>query len=322
MGRAPCCDKNGVRRGPWATEEDQKLIDYIHKNGCTNWRTLPKNAGLQRCGKSCRLRWTNYLRPDIKRGKFSSEEEHTIIQLHAVLGNKLPGRTDNEIKNYWNTHISKRLLQMGIDPTTHTPHLLNLSNTAAVVNSSICPNSHPHINFSTLVSMQPALTYDSRLLNTVFHQDAGFANLIPTPIVQDSGPRAPPDRAHDQLMHGDEMGPSNGSRLSTLTEGYGSLSDYGYYGLEPPFVDLNPSPEALAFQSNNHRDFYFWHAFLNPSTLSSRSSTPLQSNWTYNLYGSGGDDGGEDGRGSYCGSMTEMEFQMPGIVDAVVNHFV
>jgi hypothetical protein len=83
-------------------------------------------AGLKRCGKSCRLRWTNYLRPDIKRGRFSFEEDRIIIQLHAILGNRwsaiashLPRRTDNEIKNYWNTHLKKRLTQMGIDPVTH-----------------------------------------------------------------------------------------------------------------------------------------------------------------------------------------------------------
>jgi myb proto-oncogene protein len=86
------------------------------------------DAGLNRCGKSCRLRWTNYLRPDIKRGKFSQEEEQTILHLHSVLGNKwsaiathLPGRTDNEIKNFWNTHLKKRLIQMGFDPMTHRP---------------------------------------------------------------------------------------------------------------------------------------------------------------------------------------------------------
>ncbi|XP_039125039.1 transcription factor MYB102-like [Dioscorea cayenensis subsp. rotundata] len=136
MGRTPCCDKNGLKKGPWTSEEDQKLVDYIHNNGEGRWRTLPKNAGLSRCGKSCRLRWTNYLRPDIKRGRFSFQEEEAIIQLHSVLGNKwsaiaaqLPGRTDNEIKNYWNTHIRKRLLRMGIDPVTHRPRfdLLNLS---------------------------------------------------------------------------------------------------------------------------------------------------------------------------------------------------
>ncbi|XP_010933448.1 transcription factor MYB41-like [Elaeis guineensis] len=128
MGRSPCCDEVGVKKGPWTPEEDKKLVEYIQKHGHGSWRNLPKNAGLNRCGKSCRLRWTNYLRPGIKRGKFSEDEERFIIHLHSVLGNKwstiatqLPGRTDNEIKNYWNTHLRKKLLLMGIDPVTHRP---------------------------------------------------------------------------------------------------------------------------------------------------------------------------------------------------------
>nr|XP_043606054.1 transcription factor MYB16-like [Erigeron canadensis] len=128
MGRSPCCDKVGLKKGPWTPEEDQKLLAYIEENGHGSWRALPTKAGLQRCGKSCRLRWTNYLRPDIKRGKFTLQEEQTIIQLHALLGNRwsaiathLPKRTDNEIKNYWNTHLKKRLTKMGIDPVSHKP---------------------------------------------------------------------------------------------------------------------------------------------------------------------------------------------------------
>lgn len=88
MGRSPCCNENGLKKGPWTPEEDQKLVDYIQKHGHGRWRTLPKLAGLKRCGKSCRLRWANYLKPDIKRGKFSEEEQQIIINLHAVLGNK------------------------------------------------------------------------------------------------------------------------------------------------------------------------------------------------------------------------------------------
>ncbi|KAL6634829.1 hypothetical protein ACP70R_027500 [Stipagrostis hirtigluma subsp. patula] len=129
MGRAPCCDRmGGLKKGPWTPEEDKLLVDYIQANGHGSWRMLPKLAGLNRCGKSCRLRWTNYLRPDIKRGPFTPEEQKSIVQLHAIVGNKwsmiaaqLPGRTDNEIKNYWNTHLKKQLRRMGLGEATPGP---------------------------------------------------------------------------------------------------------------------------------------------------------------------------------------------------------
>ncbi|XP_060961453.1 transcription factor MYB123-like [Cannabis sativa] len=118
MGRSPCCSKKGLNKGAWTVLEDQILTDYIKTHGEGKWRNLPKQAGLQRCGKSCRLRWLNYLRPDIKRGNISEEEEDLIIRLHKLLGNRwsliagrLPGRTDNEIKNYWNTTLAKKLVQ-------------------------------------------------------------------------------------------------------------------------------------------------------------------------------------------------------------------
>ncbi|KAJ4916121.1 Transcription factor MYB51 [Raphanus sativus] len=127
MVRTPCCKAElGLKKGAWTPEEDQKLVSYLNNHGEGGWRTLPEKAGLKRCGKSCRLRWANYLRPDIKRGEFTEDEECSIISLHALHGNKwaaiargLPGRTDNEIKNYWNAHIKKRLIKKGVDPVTH-----------------------------------------------------------------------------------------------------------------------------------------------------------------------------------------------------------
>uniref|UniRef100_A0A453D772 Uncharacterized protein n=1 Tax=Aegilops tauschii subsp. strangulata TaxID=200361 RepID=A0A453D772_AEGTS len=156
MGRIPCCDKDNVKRGLWTPKEDDKLLSYITQYGTRNWRLIPKNAGesargapcrlgernvrwllslalnevalhclprvtgLQRCSKSCRVRWTNYMLPDLKHGEFTDAEEQTIIKLHPALGNRwslitaqLPGRTGNHIENHWNTKLKKKLSGMG-----------------------------------------------------------------------------------------------------------------------------------------------------------------------------------------------------------------
>ncbi|WOL11680.1 hypothetical protein Cni_G20444 [Canna indica] len=116
-------NNNKLRKGLWSPEEDEKLMSYMLRNGQGCWSDVARNAGLQRCGKSCRLRWINYLRPDLKRGAFSLQEEELIIHLHSILGNRwsqiaarLPGRTDNEIKNFWNSTIKKRLKNSSSSP--------------------------------------------------------------------------------------------------------------------------------------------------------------------------------------------------------------
>ncbi|KAK7279174.1 hypothetical protein RJT34_24220 [Clitoria ternatea] len=103
------------RKGPWTAEEDRLLVEYVRLHGEGRWNSVARLAGLKRNGKSCRLRWVNYLRPDLKRGQITPQEESIILELHARWGNRwstiarsLPGRTDNEIKNYWRTHFKKK----------------------------------------------------------------------------------------------------------------------------------------------------------------------------------------------------------------------
>ncbi|KAL0423202.1 UNVERIFIED_CONTAM: Transcription factor [Sesamum radiatum] len=170
MGRQPCCDKVGLKKGPWTADEDKKLINFILTNGQCCWRAVPKLAGhptpfpysssllsffsfsFFRLGRKSSN--SNRVRLDLNQlyskavevwkelqiemdklsearceeGLLSEYEEKMVIDLHAQLGNRwskiashLPGRTDNEIKNHWNTHIKKKLRKMGIDPLTHKP---------------------------------------------------------------------------------------------------------------------------------------------------------------------------------------------------------
>nr|GEU47852.1 transcription factor gamyb [Tanacetum cinerariifolium] len=91
-----------LKKGPWTAAEDAILMEYVRKNGEGNWNAVQRNSGLMRCGKSCRLRWANHLRPNLKKGAFTPDEERQIIELHSKFGNKwarmalhLQGRTES-----------------------------------------------------------------------------------------------------------------------------------------------------------------------------------------------------------------------------------
>nr|CAB3463816.1 unnamed protein product [Digitaria exilis] len=125
-------DEGDLRRGPWTVEEDLLLVNYIAAHGEGRWNSLARSAGLKRTGKSCRLRWLNYLRPDVRRGNITASEQLLILELHSRWGNRwskiaqhLPGRTDNEIKNYWRTRVQKHARQLRCDVNSrHFRHVV------------------------------------------------------------------------------------------------------------------------------------------------------------------------------------------------------
>ncbi|KAL0844175.1 hypothetical protein Bca101_017421 [Brassica carinata] len=157
---ATATEARGLKKGPWTTTEDAILTEYVRKHGEGNWNAVLKNSGLLRCGKSCRLRWANHLRPNLKKGSFSPDEEKIIIELHAKMGNKwarmasqLPGRTDNEIKNYWNTRM-KRRQRAGLPLYPHEIHHQGIDNDDDFEFNSFQFSNQDHSNHQNMIQHQ------------------------------------------------------------------------------------------------------------------------------------------------------------------------
>ncbi|KAJ4907611.1 myb domain protein 49 [Raphanus sativus] len=302
MGKSSSSEESEVKKGPWTPEEDEKLVSYIHAHGPGKWRTLPKNAGLRRCGKSCRLRWTNYLRPDIKRGEFSLQEEETIIQLHRLLGNKwsaiaihLPGRTDNEIKNYWNTHIKKKLLRMGIDPVTHCPRI-NLLQLSSFLTSSLFKSMSQPMNIPFDLANS---SINPELLNQL---NTSLSN-VQTESYQHHQP--------NQQLQNDHQTSFTGLLNSTPPVQWQNNGEYldnylNYTGSGDQSINQVPqtgSYSSAAFTSDEIYDGEKFKAGWNFSSsmlpgTSSSSSTPLNSSSTVFING-----GSEDDKESYGSDM-------------------
>ncbi|KAK9923639.1 hypothetical protein M0R45_032046 [Rubus argutus] len=320
MGHHSCCNKQKVKRGLWSPEEDEKLFSYVTNHGHGRWSSLPQLAGLERCGKSCRLRWINYLRPDLKRGSFSPQEASLIIQLHNILGNRwaqiakhLPGRTDNEVKNFWNSRIKKNL-----GPHEVIPALASFSN---IHNPSITGSDQESF-FTTLITNPnlslhqqeqpylPSLTTPLPL-SSFYHDDHNtlkldytnntsnflhFPSLVQLPSNYSSSydssgslgyqpHQFDPNHQHSQVLNSIEVAPNfNIGNELIMVPSMASLPGYDHENLSvvpdmPQFcVNIDVSVKLIGVRSlmqSYHRCQYLHHRCLRTSAASS-SLSPLQ----------------------------------------------
>ncbi|KAM3407040.1 hypothetical protein ACQJBY_000846 [Aegilops geniculata] len=312
MGRHSCCYKQKLRKGLWSPEEDEKLMNHITKHGHGCWSSVPKLAGLQRCGKSCRLRWINYLRPDLKRGAFAQDEEDLIVELHAVLGNRwsqiaaqMPGRTDNEIKNLWNSSLKKKLRQKGIDPNTHKPLTeADRSGAAPTIStertsgsSDVNPSSAGALgNFGHLLSE----TAQSSMLLPVYDKKRPETPSLARPKVPakelfldqlTAGHESPSSCRssgptlyfpfQQQLGYGNECGSGDGANMNSL---WFNQNDFNCSTISTVMPTVSPSalstPMGLNHPPDNHRHGgtgigsapFYWDG-VNPSSSGSTGSS-------------------------------------------------
>nr|QSD99654.1 MYB family transcription factor [Melilotus albus] len=255
MGRAPCCDKANVKKGPWSPEEDTKLKSYIEQNGTGgNWIALPQKIGLKRCGKSCRLRWLNYLRPNIKHGGFSEEEDEIICSLYVSIGSRwsiiaaqLPGRTDNDIKNYWNTRLKKKLLgkqrkeqqaqAQARRVSSMKQEMKRETNQNLMVAASGVNNMSPDLYWPGEYSVHPMPVSNSSIIDYDMNNQTSFTSLmnIPNPLsmvsntITNNGGNCQPS----QIFQGFENFPRDLSELLCVNQQ--QIMDRtidGFYGME------------------------------------------------------------------------------------------
>ncbi|KAK7363435.1 hypothetical protein VNO77_05578 [Canavalia gladiata] len=251
-------DEMDLRRGPWTVDEDLTLINYIATHGEGRWNTLALSAGLKRTGKSCRLRWLNYLRPDVRRGNITLQEQLLILELHSRWGNRwskiaqyLPGRTDNEIKNYWRTRVQKHAKQLKCDVNSKQfkdtvrylwmPRLVERIQAAAAASNAV----------TTTTTAVASATSPTNLPNptTVTANNNGY-NCINNPSNNNHNGKM---GLTDSVMNNDFVGsqsyatPENSSTGASSSDSFGTqistISDLSdYYSVPVSSNNNNPNP--------------------------------------------------------------------------------
>ncbi|KAH7665580.1 myb proto-oncogene protein plant protein [Dioscorea alata] len=243
---------NKLRKGLWSPEEDDKLVKYMLSNGQGCWSDVARNAGLQRCGKSCRLRWINYLRPDLKRGAFSPQEEELIIHLHSVLGNRwsqiaarLPGRTDNEIKNFWNSTIKKRLKNA-------SPNNSESPETKEAVSGLATLNEHEIM----AMCMESSTSSSTSSVRAMYNNASDRYDPLPLPCFGYGMPSYGPGNYFHDSVGGGNAGVESGlfgSHGMVIEGGGGGLIGEGELYV-PPLESISLEDNGMTNNNNNNNN--------------------------------------------------------------------
>ncbi|KAL8197973.1 hypothetical protein R6Q57_030000 [Mikania cordata] len=273
MRQSTCNTSLVLRKGAWTVQEDMLLKSCIQKHGEGKWHLVPLRAGLNRCRKSCRLRWLNYLRPNIKKGAFGEDEVDLMLRIHRLIGNRwsliagrMPGRTANDVKNYWNTHVRSRPKQQkeepkDVEPSQHTmatifkPQPRTISKTFNFcqhittndTGNLIASSSNDGINnssntFTTLVS-SPTVSNDKMNGNLITSSpNDGINNLTNTFTMLVSSPIVSNDKINSYL-----------ETRNLIT----SSSNDGIKNLSNAFTKLVSSPRVSNDKMNTYLDDLF-----------------------------------------------------------------
>ncbi|KAK7303646.1 hypothetical protein RJT34_14557 [Clitoria ternatea] len=269
-----------LRRGPWTVDEDLALINYIANHGEGRWNSLARSAGLKRTGKSCRLRWLNYLRPDVRRGNITLEEQLLILELHGRWGNRwskiaqyLPGRTDNEIKNYWRTRVQKHAKQLKCDVNSKQfkdamrylwmPRLVERIQAAAAAATTDTVTAAATVTTVTPTTIANSnntrYSYDDNNLNNNFDVHSG--NMVVTPTIMNnnfggSQSYTPENSSTGTVASSDSFG-AQVSPISDLTQDY-------YVPVGNNNNKNNPNPD---YYQQAHDQLGFLDCITSPSGL-------------------------------------------------------